>query len=587
MGRLLLVVGLCALTAWPMVASAGEPSEPPTLSHTRLLRRVLVTLENRAPTVEEYQAVTDAADDAARDAIIEAQIETSLASDRFYDNVFDWGKEVLRVGRYDHDAGSHWAAGQGIILRHCPEGSLHEGRFGIFYNDNGWGCSDMPNCSAAGSGDAWALCDDASAPLDSIEPWWAPGTTVDLIGTATSQATEVPDVNNPGEMLDCGLASFGYQTVWKRDNSDASASPRCGCGPNLIYCARRAHQPGQGDVLMSNGMTRHYDGFAGDPTGQRRHVFEEPARLWAHIITTDKPFGDIMLGNYTVATMALQHMYIRNARQQTQNKALDQSTWWQDISDPLQWREITVEDMHPSLLAARDTKFDPTTDMGEPPGIPAAGVLTMIGSLGSFERERPRAARWLEIFTCRSFSPPPPEADLGDFERDPATEGVCQHCHKVMDPAAIHFKRFDMTGRRLLGLSPWRWDDWQDYNSQKKRWTASFTANTWMTPVTDLDVETNGDARFFDYLPPGYELLGESSDGTIGPLGFAKMVVASGTFDRCMVRRFYDRFGGVWLDSGRHSAYIDKLVESFAASGRDAKALIRTILAEPPFRMGR
>lgn len=582
-----LALTLALSTVAPAPSLAQSLDDLPTLSHTRQLRRVLMTLEGRPPSEAEYQAILGAADDAARDAMIAAQIEASLDSQAFYEQVLDWGKEVLRVGRYDHDAGAAWSAAQSIVLRPCPEGSMHEGRFGILYNDSGWGCPTMPDCGAAKQGDSWALCDDPDAPLDSIEPWWAPGTTVDMIGTATSQLTEVPDADNPGQMRDCGVASFGYQTTWKNDNSDASAEPRCGCGPNLIYCSRRAQQAGGGDYLWSNGEIFGYDGFAGDDTGQRRHVFEEPARLWAHLITNDRPLSDLVLGDYTVATMALQHMYVRVARQQTKNAGLDQVDWWSGISDPLEWREVVVEDMHPSLLADRSYHFDPSVDSGEPDGVPAAGVLTMIGSLGSFERERPRAARWLEIFTCREFSPPPPEADLGDFEVDPATEGVCQHCHKVLDPAAIHFKRFDMTGRRMVGMSPYLWDDFYAQNSQRRRWDASFVPDTWMTPVSQAAIEADPNARFIDFLPPGYELLGEASDGTIGPLGFAKMLVASGQFDRCMVRRTYERFGGAALDSGAHAAYIDKLTAAFVDNDRDVRELIRTILAEPIFMKGR
>ena len=47
--------------------------------------------------------------------------------------------------------------------------------------------------------------------------------------------------------------------------------------------------------------------------------------------------------------------------------------------------------------------------------------------------ERVRAARWLENLTCREFAPPPAEVAFAPYQRDPGTEGVCQHCHQIID----------------------------------------------------------------------------------------------------------------------------------------------------------
>ena len=39
-----------------------------------------------------------------------------------------------------------------------------------------------------------------------------------------------------------------------------------------------------------------------------------------------------------------------------------------------------------------------------------------------------------------------------------------------------------------------------------------------MTPISAADAEKNPEARFIDYLPPDQTLLGQTSDGTVGPL---------------------------------------------------------------------
>jgi len=107
-----------------------------------------------------------------------------------------------------------------------------------------------------------------------------------------------------------------------------------------------------------------------------------------------------------------------------------------------------------------------------------------------------------------------------------------------------------------------------------------------MTPITPADLEMNPDARFIDFAPPGTKLYGAESDGTIGPLGFAKMLVASGKFDRCTVRRFYQRFMGVALDPAKHKPYIDKLLKVYLEASRQIRPLIKWILKQPRFRQG-
>jgi hypothetical protein len=423
-------------------------------------------------------------------------------------------------------------------------------------------------------------------PTATSEPWWAPGTTIETIGWAGQGHTSVPYWKDPAQEQDCGVIRINVmskETVIHGGNN--SFKPRCGCGPNLIYCARRMQSQKIGG---ETGMS--YDGYATDPNGILSSLFQESARLFAHLIVNDRPFDDLVLANYTVVNQGLQHFYVRAARQTGRFDELDQSLWWQEVADPNAWREVVVEEMYPLLLAERDTKFDPTLDYGEPKGLPSAGVLTTIGSLGSFMRERPRAARWLENLTCREFNPPDSQIQFGPFEYDPGTQGVCQQCHQLIDPAAIHFKRFGAIGQHIAGLSPYRWNAIQKYGNplwkQVPGWDAQYIPNTLMTPVSEMDIAMNPDARFFDFAPPGTTLFGATGDGTIGPLGFGKMIVASGEFDRCTVRRFYERYGGLKLNPAKHKLYIDKLLEVYLESGKKIRPLIKWIVSQPRFRKG-
>ena len=113
-----------------------------------------------------------------------------------------------------------------------------------------------------------------------------------------------------------------------------------------------------------------------------------------------------------------------------------------DKLDAWAWREFQVPARNPYFLADRAYKFDPRVEpRGSMKGIPAAGILTMIGMLGAYPRERVRAARMLETFACESFIPPPADQTFNPYKDDPASAGPCQVCTRAIDPAAIHFKR--------------------------------------------------------------------------------------------------------------------------------------------------
>ena len=305
-----------------------------------------------------------------------------------------------------------------------------------------------------------------------------------------------------------------------------------------------------------------------------------------HIIENDRPFSDLVLGDYSVVTRLVQHMYARKARVLgTVNAHIDHDDWWRGFDDNRQWREVPQNQLNPRFLADRDYAYDPRVSSDPPRGIPSAGVLTTLNANASNSRERVRAARRLEVFACRSFNPPPADVEFPPYARDPATEGICLHCHQIIDPAAIHFKRLAQDGGTLGGLGRYSLASLRN-DPEGDRWRRAFTPDTWMTPVSQARATQFPDARFMDFLPAGQTLFGAEGDGTIGPLGFAKLLVQSGEFDRCALRRTDERFGGRELTLGFDDDLIEELVDVFVREDRSMKRLSPTILARPTIAWG-
>jgi hypothetical protein len=499
-----------------------------------------------------------------------------------------WGHDYLKVGDYTRGSVEAGYVGfngnQSVPLSPCPANTLHAGALGRLRTAE----ERKVDPSWENTGDSDAICDNRAATLVRIEPWWAPGTMVLTIGRA----------GNGKQMssgVDCGRINMG-------DTDNGFSSPGCGCGPHLLYCSPRK------PVIVPNPMV-DVDGYPFIPDSQRRLLFEEPARLVAHVITSDAPFSDLVAGNYTVAPRKLQHIYARWGRMNSDNRTTSDSlSWWRAATD--KWDKVTFSALNPNLLDARSYRFDPRVDDGAPIGIPSAGVLTQLGPNVWYPRERVRAARWLETFACRTFTAP--DASIvftPEFTNDPARGGTCQHCHATMiDPAAIHFKRLEVedgTPRHGqghinlggIGDSQWRKTEqpyYEDPNSPGGvywtqpygRWNVSFLGGTFMTPVPTARIKANDDARFLDFLPAGERLFGLESDGTIGPLGFGKLLVQSGEFDRCTVQNLHQRFIGRRFDPAMEAALETRLVQIFTEGGRKVKPFIKALLASDEFKRG-
>jgi hypothetical protein len=579
----------------PVEPDDVAPTVNDPLSASRLLRRASLALRGTSPEMAEYEALQKLPTEEARVAAVNQSIEGMLSSKELYQEVNEWGKEWFALGDYltgGKSEGYLWRADNRAYIFACPAGTKHAGAFYGSRAENGY------NYPSGANPPPPPICDDLDKDrraltrpvINTIEPWWAPGKPANVLGQIGTGVKTDPTWG------DC-RRNFGG--IYGVQFSDAVTPNTCSCGPHLAWCT-------------PSDRNYYYNSETRQPGAMARQGWEEPSRFLAHLAWYDRPLTDLVLSNYSVGPAALQALYVGQGRTLSKNAFLDDDeSWWKpsawtgpsdpehEASDPLAWREFVVEKRNPMLLSLtggkasgaleRTYSFDPRTASGDPEGIPAAGVLTMAISNSTFARERVRAARWLEKFACRSFVPPSPDAVFNEYTNDPARGGTCRHCHELMDPAAIHFKRMSPYGEgynSFLGMGQWRLEKFAASDAPRDRLDLALIPGTVLTPVTPEQATKNPNAKLIDFLPPDQTLFGQVSDGTIGPLGFAKMLVKSGEFDRCVTQKLYEKLVGRRLDAGVEKTYIDKLTENFVKSGRTYRGFARVVVQTSEFRRG-
>ncbi|MBU8898895.1 hypothetical protein KRR26_25105 [Corallococcus sp. M34] len=550
---------------------------PDTLAPSRVLRRASLALRGTPPTDDEYAALEAAGDATAQQAYVDAFVDQTLHDPVFYRTMFEQARDWFNIPLVPSTADApEYGVQQQRALMPCPASSAKAGAWRYFRGDT-------------------AACDGVKAdgtPVAeiSIEPWWAPGTTARLVGLAANVAnTGVGSENGNPVPVDC-VKSGPVGT--------------CGCGPNGISC--------HADYQQYTGF-EDYLPYA--EQGQRRLVSEEPARLYAHLVWHDRPMTDLILGSYSVGPSNLQAAYVMQGLAGGMSDLRTDDSWWRperfssapvdplhSPGDPKAWREFQVPARNPFLLADRDYRYDPRSVTTPMRGIPAAGMLTTAGFLSGYPRERVRGARALETLACEVLAPPMGQK-FNEYRRDPGSEGPCQHCHRRLDPAAIHFKRYAKLGSASEGFgaeylmpgvgTKWHWPvRWRqgvypygvDPFSHWNRW---YVADTKLTPITPAQEQANPEAVFIDFLPPDQTLLGQVSDGTVGPLGFAKLIVAAGAFDKCVVRHLHAQVLGRDIDPATEAGYLDTEVSRYIAGGRKVRPYIKSLTQSELFRRGR
>lgn len=148
------------------------------LSPSRLLRRASMSLRGSPPTDAEYAAQEAAGDEAAQRAFVDTFDDQVLAAPVFYQSMFELGRDWLNVPLAPPTADSpEYGPQQQRALQRCAANTPNAGKWAYQREDYEGGLARI--CGGQTR--------DGGVPLEvMVEPWWAPGTTTTLVGSAAN-----------------------------------------------------------------------------------------------------------------------------------------------------------------------------------------------------------------------------------------------------------------------------------------------------------------------------------------------------------------------------------------------------------------
>ncbi|MEW5740753.1 MAG: hypothetical protein AB1938_17630 [Myxococcota bacterium] len=547
--RLVLALSLVAQAA--LAQSAGpvcEVARP--LDGQRLLRRLSLDLRHVVPSRVEQEAQRGHED------VSEATIDAMLSSDGFRKVVRAYHADLLWPNLDAVEIDPNYfdlietEIAPGVKVWWSPVRSLYYRTITKVFVP----CSAQPASYDTSGYLVTAPLIEGGMPVArqegwvEVEPYWAPGTRVKVCGYDAQTAAQAPICPTGGGAYvtqTCnqfrGYAqAVGFDPTGQPAACDSAfglLAPGCGCGPNLRFCSTDA-----------------------TAKAVRASMLEQQLRLIDRIVTTGRPYTDVLLAKDVEVNGPLAH-YLTF-----------QSTTSFDI-----FGEKDVTAPVPAGLSYTSPGWVPQPRAGR-----HSGVLTTAGYLLKFQSNRARAHRFYSAFECSQFVPngPLPSPSEPCSKREDLTQRCgCNACHVKLEPMAAHWGRFAEYGHTPL---------------DEARYPKTY--GTVCAGITNLDqlfrcfrfyqLEAVGDELPFKGLlkPYVFRTPEEEAGLEAGPTHLVQESIDSGRFAQCTTRRVWTRFMHREPTAAEELEVLPGLAQDFEANGFDFKRLVKAVVMNPAYR---
>jgi hypothetical protein len=385
----MMTIGLAALVAMGVVLASDTSAQSPEicapvekLDKYRYLRQLTLDLYGRIPTVAEYERLHTLED------VTPDIIDEMVGSEEFYDQLRRYHRGLLWSNLGDDDL-----VGQVVERSRNDEFPvwLNRGKRDE-YRGRDVACLDMEHTNFDAEGRPLPMFENYQegdcaggdgCTMDGwvrVEPYWAPGTTIQVCAFDAQPHTDGTPRSN-GDPRTCD-----------RSGDD---DPLCGCGPNLRHCtARGVNYDVVHDALL-----------------------EEPARVFEEVIRRREPYMNAFSSRATAMNGPLSHFY----------RYLADDADWElksapDLPYDADWQTVDREDYHSGILTT-------------------LGFLRRFASHRA-RVNRLYTAFLCDPFEAPSGGLPA-ATDECSMNPDLSSRCGCASCHETIEPATTHWGRWE------------------------------------------------------------------------------------------------------------------------------------------------
>jgi hypothetical protein len=355
------------------------------------------------------------------------------------------------------------------------------------------------------------------------QPWWSRGHRVKVCAYDAQERTQTV----PG-----GAPCRPGRTF---ENS-------CGCGPEGQACT-----PSSGvNEFRSRTEAR-----------LRASLEDEPLRLITDVVSRGEDYTHIFTTRRALADGALTYLYRAQA----------------EVFEPL----LLTAPAPPAALPAPQGWLDETWRSYER-SPQHSGVLTMPVYLARFPTRRARVNRFRTAFLCRPFEaegPPPAGDDACHQEPDLSRRCGCQRCHAALDPLGVFFGRWREHNVNFLPASEFPVFDPRCASCQPGVNCLSHC----VFYVTAPESPQRGAFEALQYRTPD-----EAPRLDAGPAALVADGLAAGALQACTVETLWRQLLRRAPTETERRRTLPALVQTFEASGRDYRALVRAVVTAPAYR---
>jgi hypothetical protein len=498
--------------AWAQLPSPDCGPLSDDLSAARRLRALSLDLRGVVPTPGEYGRLVDG-------EVPEALLDEWLASEAFVQRAVRLHRDLF----WNNVTNVNLLNNRSILRREAGGGRFWRFAIADLYRGDRVVCLDEPASFGPGGEILTELQPDGTRREGwvTVEPYWAPGTSVQVCAFDAQAATVSP---------------LGTRC----DTADGLADPQCGCGPRLSFCAWGATTLGP---LM-------------------RAMGEDLDRRVAAIVREDRPYVELFEGDAMYVNGPLVHFWKYQAELPGQIRLLP--------------RPVEVDKLP-------DLEFTDTETWVRIEAGPAhAGVLTAPAYLLRFQTNRARANRFYNSFLCQPFVAPDGglPAASGDITLDLQQRDGCKYCHGLLEPAAAYWGRWAASGGGYL--DPERYPAMRDDCRRCATGGEACSDDCRRHYVTSA--LTAEEDPYLGWLRP-YEFLRDDHMAHVemGPSVLVARTVVDGRFGACTTRTQARALLGR-EPTEDEQGFVDETVARFAASGYRYRDLVKAVVTSAPYR---